>query len=44
MKHGKKYVESAKLIDRTKLYDTADALAIAVCHAHTNYSILKGGN
>ena len=26
MKHGKKYVESAKLIDRTKLYDTADAL------------------
>ena len=30
MKHGKKYVESAKLIDRTKLYDTADALDIAV--------------
>ena len=30
MKHGKKYVESAKLIDRTKLYDTADALEIAV--------------
>ena len=23
--------------------DTADALAIAVCHAHTNYSIIKGG-
>lgn len=22
--------------------DTADALAIAVCHAHTNYSIIKG--
>ena len=22
--------------------DTADALAIAVCHAHTNYSIVKG--
>ena len=30
MKHGKKYVESAKLIDRTKLYDTAEALDIAV--------------
>ncbi len=30
MKHGKKYVESAKLIDRTKLYDTVDALEIAV--------------
>ncbi len=30
MKHGKKYVESAKLIDRTKLYDTADALEITV--------------
>ena len=30
MKHGKKYVESAKLIDRTKLYDTVDALEITV--------------
>ncbi len=30
MKHGKKYVESAKLIDRTKLYDTAEALEITV--------------
>ena len=30
MKHGKKYVESSKLIDRTKLYDTAEALEIAV--------------
>ena len=30
MKHGKKYVESAKLIDRTKLYDTDEALDIAV--------------
>ncbi len=26
MKHGKKYVDSAKLIDRTKLYDTNEAL------------------
>lgn len=30
MKHGKKYVESAKLIDKSKLYDTAEALDIAV--------------
>ena len=30
MKHGKKYVESAKLIDRTKLSDTAEALELAV--------------
>ena len=26
MKHGKKYVDAAKLVDRTKLYDTNDAL------------------
>ncbi len=26
MKHGKKYVDSAKLVDRTKLYETLDAL------------------
>ena len=30
MKHGKKYVESAKLIDRTKLYDTVEALDATV--------------
>ncbi len=30
MKHGKKYVESSKLIDRAKLYDTAEALEITV--------------
>ena len=30
MKHGKKYVESAKLIDKTKLYDASEALEIAV--------------
>ena len=30
MKHGKKYVEGAKLIDRTKLYDSEEALALAV--------------
>lgn len=30
MKHGKKYVESAKLIDRDKLYDTNEAIATVV--------------
>lgn len=30
MKHGKKYNESAKLIDRLHLYDPLDALALAV--------------
>ena len=26
MKHGKKYVDGAKLIDRSQLYDTHEAL------------------
>ena len=26
MKHGKHYVDSAKLLDRTKLYDTEEAM------------------
>ena len=26
MKHGKKYVDAAKLVDRTKLYDSGEAL------------------
>ncbi len=30
MKHGKKYVDSAKLIDRNKLYDTTEALDTVV--------------
>ena len=30
MKHGKKYVDSAKLIDRSKLYDTNEALETVV--------------
>ncbi len=30
MKHGKKYEESSKKVDSTKLYDVADALALAV--------------
>ena len=30
MKHGKKYVDAAKLVDRTKLYDSKEALATVV--------------
>ncbi len=30
MKHGKKYVESAKLVDRTKLYESDEALDLVV--------------
>ena len=30
MKHGKKYVESAKLVDRTKLYDCDEALSTVI--------------
>ncbi len=30
MKHGKKYIESAKLVDRTKLYDVGEALEVCV--------------
>ena len=30
MKHGKKYVDSAKLIDKTKLYDADEALDLCV--------------
>ena len=28
MKHGKKYVEAAKLIDREKQYEPAEAIAL----------------
>ncbi|HBL40038.1 MAG TPA: 50S ribosomal protein L1, partial [Ruminococcaceae bacterium] len=37
MKHGKKYVESAKLIDKTKLYEPAEALDIAVKGAKAKF-------
>ena len=30
MKHGKKYQESAKLVDRSKLYDTDEAMATVI--------------
>ena len=29
MKHGKKYVEAAKLIDRSKLYEPDEAIELA---------------
>ena len=37
MKHGKKYRESAKLIDRQKLYDTAEALDLCVKTGTTKF-------
>ena len=37
MKHGKKYVDSAKLIDRSKLYDSAEALELAVSTAKAKF-------
>ena len=30
MKHGKKYVDGAKLVDRSNLYDSAEALDLAI--------------
>ena len=30
MKHGKKYLDSAKKIESAKLYDTDEAIALAV--------------
>ena len=37
MRKGKKYVESAKLVDRTKLYDPAEALATVVSTAKAKF-------
>ena len=37
MKHGKKYVDSTKLVDRTKYYETNDALDIAVQTAKAKF-------
>ena len=37
MKHGKKYVESAKLVDRTKLYDPADAMDLTIKTAKAKF-------
>ena len=30
MKHGKNYVEAAKLIDKSRLYDSEEALELAI--------------
>ena len=37
MKHGKKYNESAKLVERATLYDPADALELAVKTASAKF-------
>ena len=37
MKHGKKYVDSAKLIDRTKLYDAEEALDVCIKTAKAKF-------
>ena len=36
MKRGKKYVEAAKAVDRTKLYDTAEAISLVKQSAVAN--------
>ena len=37
MKHGKKYVESAKLVDRAKLYDSPEALDLVIKAAKAKF-------
>ena len=37
MKHGKKYVESAKLVDKSKLYEVAEALELAAKTASAKF-------
>ena len=37
MKHGKKYNESAKLIDRSKVYDSMEALGLAISTAKAKF-------
>ncbi len=37
MKHGKKYIESEKAFDRTKIYDDAEAMGIVVDTAKANF-------
>jgi large subunit ribosomal protein L1 len=37
MKHGKKYRASAKLVDRTKQYDTQDALKLVITAANAKF-------
>ena len=37
MKHGKKYVDSTKLVDRNTMYDTAEAIGLAVQTAKAKF-------
>ena len=37
MKHGKKYTDGAKLVDRSKLYESAEALELAVKTANAKF-------
>ena len=37
MKHGKKFIESAKLVDRAKLYDPEEALELAIKSATAKF-------
>ena len=37
MKHGKKYVDSTKLVDRNTMYDTAEAIGLAVQTAKAEF-------
>ena len=37
MKHGKKYVDSAKQIDKTKVYDSAEALGLSCTNAKAKF-------
>ena len=37
MKHGKKYIEGAKLVDRAKLYDPEEALELAIKSATAKF-------
>ena len=37
MKHGKKYIESAKLVERSRLYDSTDALELVVKAAKAKF-------
>ena len=37
MKHGKKYNEAAKLVDRTAFYDPADAIALVKKNATAKF-------
>ena len=37
MKHGKKYVDALKVVDKTKLYDSAEAVALASQNAKAKF-------